>query len=238
MTTKTFDRVEIKDADRGEVTAVFATLNVIDRDGDVTVKGAFEDGAKVAISAYGHTSWKGALPVGKGTIREIGNEAVMEGRFFMDTPDGAATFRTVKALSEDGLQEWSYGFDEEARRGEFEGKQVRFLERLKVYEVSPVLLGAGVNTRTIAAKSGMKFTEHAESVVADVEALVTRASEVVALRAEKGKAISEDSADLLRRLTASMDRLKGLLVAPAPDTTSDDVARELARFVALTTQGA
>lgn len=239
MATKSFTRVEIKDEDKGEVTAVFATLNVIDSDGDVTVPGAFENGAKVRISAYGHASWSGALPVGKGTIREVKDEAILDGRFFVDTPAGADTFKVVKELGADGLQEWSYGYDPvEYSFGEFEDQPVRYLNKLKVHEVSPVLLGAGVGTRLLTAKSGLKFTEHAESVVADVEALITRASEVVALRAEKGKAISEDSAGLLERLMASMDRLKGLLAAPATDTSSDDVAREFARFVALSTQGA
>lgn len=150
---KATTRVEIKDEDKGEVTVVFATLNVIDSDGDVTSPGAFQNGAKVRISAYGHKSWEGFLPVGKGSIREVGNEAVMDGRFFMDTAAGLDTFRVVKELGEDGLQEWSYGYDPvEYSFGDFEGQRVRFLKRLKVHEVSPVLLGAGVGTRVLAAK--------------------------------------------------------------------------------------
>src|SRR5687768_23717 len=150
MAVKTFSHVEIKDADKGEVTAVFATLGVIDSDGDVTVKGAFDNGAKVRISAYGHTSWNGALPVGKGSIREVGDEAILEGRFFLDTPAGADTFKVVKELGVDGLQEWSYGYDPvEFSFGEFEEQQVRYLNKLKVHEVSPVLLGAGVGTRLL-----------------------------------------------------------------------------------------
>ncbi|WP_433233731.1 hypothetical protein [Actinomadura nitritigenes] len=37
--------------------------------------------------------------------------------------------------------------------GEFKGQRVRFLDSVKVHEVSPVLLGAGVGTRTLSAKS-------------------------------------------------------------------------------------
>jgi hypothetical protein len=52
------------------------------------------------------------------------------------------------------LQEWSYSFDIlDASFGEFEGKQVRFLRKLKVHEVSPVMLGAGIGTHTRAIKS-------------------------------------------------------------------------------------
>lgn len=239
MPAKSFTRVEIKDEDKGEVTAVFATLDVIDSDGDVTPPGAFEDGAKVRISAYGHTSWDGRLPVGKGTIREVGKEAILDGRFFLDTKEGVDTFRVIKELGVDGLQEWSYGYDPiEYSFGEFEGQQVRFLNKLKVHEVSPVLLGAGVGTRLLTAKSGMKFSEHVEAVLADLDALTTRATEVMALRAEKGKGIAEASAESLARLGVAADRLKALLVIqPAIDTNADEVRREFARFVALTTQG-
>jgi hypothetical protein len=146
--------VEIKSVAKGEVTAVFSTLDVIDSDGDVTIKGAFENGAPVRISAYGHTSWDGVLPVGIGTIREQGKEAILDGRFFMDTSGGRDTFTTVKELGEAGLQEWSYGYDPvQYDFGEFDGRQVRFLRKVKVHEVSPVLLGAGVGTRLVSAKS-------------------------------------------------------------------------------------
>ena len=40
------------------------------------------------ISSYGHKSWDGKLPVGKGTIQVVGNEAVLNGRFFLDTEAG------------------------------------------------------------------------------------------------------------------------------------------------------
>lgn len=153
MDTKSL-RVEIKDADKGEVRAVFSTFNAIDSDNDVTLPGAFDDGAPVRISAYGHTSWNGALPVGKGVIRQTDEGAVLEGQFFMNTAHGRDTFATVKELSEAGLQEWSYGFDiTSSEPGEWDGKGVRLLKKVKVHEVSPVLLGAGVNTRTLSAKS-------------------------------------------------------------------------------------
>ncbi|NJP24448.1 hypothetical protein FLW53_09550 [Microbispora sp. SCL1-1] len=151
MDTKGF-RVEIKDEDKGLVTAVFSTFNKRDSDRDVTRPGAFEDGAEMPISSYGHTSWDGALPVGKGRIRTTSKEAILEGEFFMDTQHGADTFKTVKRLG--ALGQWSYGYDPvEYSFGEWEGQRVRFLDKLKVHEVSPVLLGAGVNTRTLAAKS-------------------------------------------------------------------------------------
>ncbi|GAB3117854.1 hypothetical protein GCM10027160_29040 [Streptomyces calidiresistens] len=154
MHTKSFSGVKVEDAAQGRVTAVFATMGVVDSDHDVTREGAFEDGRKVAISAYGHTSWGGALPVGKGVVKVRGKKAILDGQFFMDTAAGRETFSVVKALAEDGLGEWSYGFDiNEYSFGEFDGRRVRFLDRVTVHEVSPVLLGAGVGTGTLSAKS-------------------------------------------------------------------------------------
>jgi HK97 family phage prohead protease len=153
MTKKSLSQVEIKSADRGTVEAVFSTFDVVDKDGDVTRPGAFTDGEEVLISSYQHTSWGGALPVGKGKIRQTKSEAILEGQFFLDTTAGRDHFTVVKALA-GRQQEWSYGFDVlDSEDGTFDGREVRFLKRLKVHEVSPVLVGAGVNTRTLAVKA-------------------------------------------------------------------------------------
>ena len=211
MSTKSLHRVEVKDADRGEVEAVFATLGVKDSDGDVTLPGAFEDGAEVVISAYGHTSWQGLLPVGKGTIREVGDEAILSSQFFMDTQAGKDTFTVVKNLGAQG--EWSYGYDPvKYSFGEHDGEQVRFLESLKVFEVSPVLLGAGVGTRTLAAKAaGLRFGDDVSAVLAEVDRITARAADVMAMRAEKGKGLSEDSRSLLEQLHSRVKALQTVL---------------------------
>lgn len=146
--------VEFKaDSDEtGEFSAVFATLNVIDKDGDVTLNGAFKNGQEVLISQYQHTSWQGQLNVGRGKIREVGDEAIVEGKFYLNTTHGLDAYRTVKQNG--NLQQWSYGFDtNEADRGTFDGREVQFLKALDTHEVSPVLIGAGVNTRTLGVKS-------------------------------------------------------------------------------------
>lgn len=232
MDTKALARVEIKDADRGEVVAAFAKFGALDYDGDVTVKGAFTDGAPVRISAYGHASWGSALPVGKGVIREVGDEAVMEGQFFLNTTAGRDHFETVKQLGEDGLQEWSYGFDVDgpdgASFGDFEGKHVRFLKKLKVHEVSPVLLGAGIDTRVLSTKN-LKFGEEADAVLAAVDRLTTRTADVMAMRAEKGKGLAPESGQLIARVQAQLKRLADVLgtqPAPTPPEMDDDALRE------------
>lgn len=152
---KALSGVKITDASEGRVQAVFATFNVKDLDGDVTLPGAFDDGAAVRISAYNHTSWGAALPVGKGVISQTQTEAILDGQFFMNTTVGRDTFETVKQMGD--LQEWSYGYDvDDSSEGQLDGEAVNFLKKLKTYEVSPVLLGAGIGTRTLAAKSAFK----------------------------------------------------------------------------------
>lgn len=158
MQRKSMGPAEIKSESEGRVTAVFATLGVKDKDGDVTRPGAFKSGQDVVISAYGHKSWEGALPVGKGVIREVGNQAVCEMQFFMNTTAGRDTFEAVKALG--SLQQFSYGYNVEASElGDHEGKSVRFLDSLDVYEVSPVLVGAGEGTRVLNAKANRPGSE-------------------------------------------------------------------------------
>jgi hypothetical protein len=233
MTTKALAGFRIKSEEEGTVEAVFATLGVIDKDGDVTMPGAYKSGAEVVVSAYGHRSWDGALPIGKGRIFERGNEAILEAKLFLDTTHGADAFRVIKQL--DGLQEWSYSLhDVVSRKGTHDGKDVTFLDSITVKEVSPVLVGAGVNTRTLATKgAGLKFSDHLRAVMAEVDEVAVRAAEVVALRAEKGKQIGDDTAGLVELVTSSLERLKSALITPDPTPTHDpDVLRAIVRQVA------
>lgn len=231
MDVKSLTGVAIKDADRGLVEAAFAEFNVEDSDGDVTLPGAFTDGAPVRISAYGHKTWEGLLPVGRGVIRVKGNDAVMEGKFFLNTTAGRDTFEVVKEMGD--LQQWSYGYDAmDTYRGEFKGRTVRFLPKQVVHEVSPVLLGAGKSTRTLAVKSGLTFVDEADSVLAAVTALVDRAADVMAKRAEKNKQLGESSSALLGSVQAQLKRLEELLTTPQPG--EDALRREYLRYVAIT----
>lgn len=203
ITKKALGNVQIKDADQGLVKAVFSTYNQIDADMDVTLPGAFDDGAEWMISAYGHKSWDGALPVGKGVVRTSDTEAWLEGQFFLNTTGGRETFEVVKAMG--SLQEWSYSCQpDRAYRGEFQGKQVQFLEHiLPGGEVSPVIKGAGVGTRTLAVKSGDSLHHELEAALEAmgvVSGAFDSARRVDALRAEKGKTLSRVNLDALDKL--------------------------------------
>lgn len=146
MERKTFTApLELKaDGEKGEFKAVFATFNVEDHHGDVTVPGAFSE-QKVVVEQWNH-GW--TLPAGKGVIKSDDQEAWIEGQFFMDTEVGQEHYKTVRNL--DGQAEWSYTFDI-IEAGE--GKEVRFLRKLDVVGVGPVTRGAGIDTRTVTIKS-------------------------------------------------------------------------------------
>lgn len=213
---KTISGVTVKSAEKGEVSAVFSTFNVLDRDGDITLPGAIPDGLEVVISAYGHQSHYGALPAGKGVIRTTETEAILEGQFFMGTEAGRDTFEVVKELGP--LGEWSYSLhDVKSHRGELDGQSVNYLESIFVKEVSPVLRGAGVNTRTLGVK-GLKFNEEGDLVLASVNAYLARASEVMVLRAEKGRTLSAESTEFLKGLDEALTRVRDLLDVKAEET--------------------
>ncbi len=147
--------VEMKVDDEGHFEAIFSTFNVIDHDGDVTLPGAFDDGAEVIVGAYGHNTWSGALPVGKGVIKQTDKDARIVGAFWLNTKSGKEHHAVAKELGV--KQEWSYGYDVkgtgdvDALPDELQGAD-RVLTKLEVFEVAPVLRGAGIDTQTVVVK--------------------------------------------------------------------------------------
>jgi hypothetical protein len=155
MKTKTTERklsgpIEIKDD--GRVTAVFATLNVADSDGDVTLPGAFTEGQEVFLSEWNHSSVAGTeLPVGRGKIRVSGTKIFVDAEYFVNTKRGREAFETIKAMGP--LAQWSYGYIvRDYEPGDRAGVN-RYLTEIEVYEASPVYRGAGVGTGTVSVSA-------------------------------------------------------------------------------------
>jgi hypothetical protein len=208
----------------GSIELAFAQFNVIDHDGDVTLPGAFPT-KEVPMSAYGHTSWDGALPVGKGTISESGDWAIFKGQFFMDTTAGRDTHATLKGLG--ALAEYSYGYTvpkDGSSRGQFGGQDVRFLKTLDPHEISPVLKGAGIGTHTLAIKSGAPGPDasYADQLLwysEGLPALIDRFKGHAEARAKDGRKLSRSDRSALEDL---IDVLDGQLGTARDLLTSGD----------------
>lgn len=143
---------QVEAAPDGRVVIAFAQLNVIDHDSDITLPGAFPN-VEVAMSAWGHASWQpGYLPIGKGRISEERGWAVFRGKMFMNTTAGRETHAVLRELGP--ISEFSYGFFiVESEPGYVDGQRVRYLKKLSVHEVSPVLRGAGIGTHLLELSS-------------------------------------------------------------------------------------
>jgi len=229
LEVKFLDSFEIKNEEKGEIEAVVATLDVVDLDHDIIRPSAIPDGAKVKLSDYGHSVAFGTPPVGKGILRTKGKKVVFEGHYFMTTTRGEEAFRTIKEIgSED--QEWSFGFmvngaeipeEEDRKKGAW-----RILTKLDSFEVSPVIRGAGIGTRTVSVKAAganpppespdeeaaeREVKETAEEVgkeKATEEAEAAKRAEEEAQREAEEKAETERKqaeADAQRKLQAEID---------------------------------
>ncbi len=229
-------RFALKAEAEREFRAVFATFDVVDHDGDVTRPGAFEAGKEVIVGSWGHKSHE--LPVGKGVIGQDEKEAWVDGEFF-ETGPGRDTYETVKNLGE--LGEWSYIYTPtKASFGEFEDSgQVRFLEGVKVFSVDPVLVGAGIGTRTDSIKSlsQLEFVEHMEELVRVLEAGKSRVDDRRELLAKEGRVLSAANVERLKSAASSLRSigvdLEELVAAAEPQKlagTDPSVLHEAARF--------
>lgn len=229
---------QVKDMGDGRVVAVFSTLGQIDKDQDVTLAGAFGEQEVTVVPAH---NW-GSVPLGKGAIREVGDEAHADLQFNLESATAQEWYSALRFDMEQGkspLQEWSYGFTvEESEFGDHEGQRVRFLKRMKVHEVSPVLVGAGNNTRTLTVKSahGQTLAEQIATAAGDVRDLSERVTQIRAIRNAKGKDISEDRLAEIQQVIESMDEVAAAAndlkaAAMAPDVR-DQMLREAMRFEA------
>jgi hypothetical protein len=215
---KSFPLVDFELKETGDVVVAFSKLNEKDHDGDVTYPGAIPT-KNVPMSDFGHSSWpqRGARPpVGLMGIKEDGSLGIARGSFFLKTDQGRNAYETVKGMGD--TQEWSYGFDVkdfEPKPKAFPGAR-RGLKSLDIHEISPVLLGAGIGTGTLAIKDMDgdllvgSFSEQADRVLAALKELHVREEDIIDLRVKEGRAISSDRR---KRLEEQRDLLRDLLTS-------------------------
>jgi HK97 family phage prohead protease len=155
--------------------------------------------------------WK--KPIGRGEIVSDEGKATFKGQFIMDTQEGRDAYATVKAMGD--LQQWSFGYEVlDSENGSFQkdGKSsdARYLKELKVWEVSPVLVGANQNTYTVGVKeksennSGLTLADESDELLNNLSALLMRFKELTALRLKKEKTLSDNSTNLLMELSDAL----------------------------------
>lgn len=139
----------------GRGTAVLGRLGVRDKDGDVLVPGLL--GGEQQVPLIQAHDWQ--VPAfGRAVVRERDGEMVADFVLNLETPRGKE-WASVLAfdLAHGPIQQWSWGFSvlpNGSEIGTHEDERVRLLRRIKLHEVSPVVVGASVGSRTLSLKDG------------------------------------------------------------------------------------
>lgn len=137
--------------------ARLANLSLVDSDGDTYAPGAFgwkEGGGQWLQMITAHNRMK--MPWGKAWLYEKDGWALADFTLNLETQAGKEWHSTLKFDLAKGqpVQEWSYGYYVLDADYQVRGDQrVQVLKKLDVYEISPVLRGAGVGTGTVSVKS-------------------------------------------------------------------------------------
>ena len=218
MTIKSMDEA-------GKGLAELATLSAVDNDGDTYERGAFgwkAGGHQWAMMVPAHN--RRAIPFGKARLFEEGDTAFAELNLNLKTTSGRDWHEALlfDLATGEPVQEWSYGYNIVDMDYRVSGSsRVRVLKKLDVDEVSPVLRGAGIGTRTISIKGAKLRDDHFAGLIAD---LAEMASAVDA----DPSSVSASGLKQLSDIKAAIDRVL------AGDASDDEVKAALSRDTALT----
>ena len=164
--------IELKeDGDTRYIEAVFSLFDTIDSDNDVTKANSLRSGytGNKDPLVWNH-DW--SKVIGRGIIETDNQKAVFKG-YFLNTEAGKEAYETVKAMQD--MQQFSYGFQVmKSTKGthiDSKGEEVpvRVLEDVKVWEVSPVLVGAQQNSFVQALKSGLQTFDDVDTEFEEVK---------------------------------------------------------------------
>lgn len=231
---------------KGLISVVFATMGVWDKDGDLATPGFYgeQDIALLPTHDWSH------VPIGKGRTREEGTQAIADIQMNLDIQAAKDWLSAIKFDLKVGkpIQEYSYGFkvlEGGARQGEALGRTGRILQPRedgtpgsKIWEVSPVLVGAGERTGTLMAKgAGKTLVEESQAVLDAADSLVERVKALAALRVKEGRELSSPNKERLAAMADSFQEyakeLASLTAHAVVEATKSEVEarRELVRMV-------
>lgn len=173
MKTKSLTIESMDEAGKG--LARIAILSAVDSDGDTYAKGAFswkDRGEQWAPILVGHE--RKMMPIGKARVYEEGDQALAELHLNLDTNAGKDWHSALKFDLAKGqpVQEWSYGYEVKDSGHKMQaGTRVREIKQTDVHEVSAVVRGAGVGTRTLSMKSAELKEQHFAPLIASLSEL-------------------------------------------------------------------
>lgn len=241
---KIFRGLTVKDADKGEVEADVCTVGVIDKDGDIVRAGSLGGTPTVIMSEWGHDAMWGNRPAGKGTLAEANGRLRFKGRVFLSTTGGRETFEVLKEMGED--QEWSFGFRvtgwEDPSEAEKRAGAWRVITKMEAFEVSPVLVGAGVDTQTThlkaapavssspASQADGHATEATTAPSPDSALIAAIAKEVTERMAAEQKAAADAAAEATRLEAETKAAAEAKVIADARNAEQDAAFREFQTF--------
>ena len=208
--------IELKeDGDKRYIEAVFSLFDTIDSDNDVTKANALRSGYtgnKVPL-VWNH-DW--SKVIGRGIIETDNQKAVFKG-YFLDTEAGKEAYETVKAMQD--MQQFSYGFQvmksEKGTHIDSKGEEVsvRILQDVKVWEVSPVLVGAQQNSFVQALKSGLEPVDEeikAEMEISTEPEVSSETDASISKSSQQGMRLGEQAVASLEELKAFTERIEDL----------------------------
>lgn len=229
-------RGELKEVgETGTFEAVIATLGVIDHDGDIVESGALQGKTASIVPAHQqHT-----IPLGKVRIEERGQSVVAIGQWNMAIQDAKEWHEALKfdLANPPAVQEWSWGYQVlDAEDAIVDGERIRKIKSVDLIEVSPVLRGASIGTRTLAAKSAdrVKLVEQIQAVTKQALAAKTRFEEARKLRQESGREMSRESVAAVLEMSTALAEFRKcvdeVLELAREILPQDEVSRAVAAF--------
>lgn len=229
---------EIKLDEAGKFDAAIATFDVIDSDSDIIEHGAF--GGAFASVLPAHDS--GSVPLGKVQVQERGELAVAVGGFNLDIEKARDWSSALKfdLANPPAVQEWSWGFtipEGGSKLETIDGEDVRVISKVNLFEVSPVLRGASVGTRTLSAKAEgepLPLVEQITLATGTVGELVSQIRELAGDRKDRGRRLGKDvriaTVEMAEQCAKLLDELaEAIKEGVLPD---DEAAKLAARFLA------
>jgi hypothetical protein len=157
----------------------------------------------------------------------------------MDTQTGSEAYKTVRAMGD--LADWSYGYlikPGGSRKAAPGVGAARVLQPLPdgspgadVYEVSPVVRGAGTDTGTLEMKQwapgselpkDQKFSDQLQGTVVALQRAIERGAAIKQLRDDEGKPLGKQTVELLEEMSGALTQLQGTVADLLPTNTEQD----------------